>query len=94
MDKKHYVLVTNTHRGIYFGELIELKKNRAVLKNARHCFYYSAGSEARGTFSLATHGPQKGSKIGPALSRMTILDVATVSDCTEEAVALWLDSSW
>lgn len=95
MTKKlNPVLILDTHRGIYFGYLKSVKETIVKLVNARHCFYYSAGPEnQKGTYSLATIGPQKGSKIGPRVN-LTIMDVCKIVDCTEQAVKQWESGKW
>lgn len=92
MKKGTAVLVTNCHRGIYYGRCDRWSEDKKVihLKRARHCFYYS---ECEGTYSLATKGPQEGSKIGPEVN-MIITDVATVTTCTDEAVKAWESAKW
>ena len=91
------VLVTDSHRGIYFGYLVSQTNGGKTVKleRARHCFYYVAKKKdgERGVYSLATSGPQGGSKIGPTVT-MTINDVVTVVDCTQEAVAMWKTTTW
>ena len=92
MKKGQPILVTDSHRGVYFGHYVEEYEegNAIKLENARHCFYYS---ECEGTYSLATKGPQKGSRIGPKIT-MVIRDVATITECTKEATKLWNSATW
>ena len=90
------VLVTDKVRGIYYGsiDLIALEGFRGggvVLHDARHCFFYA---KCEGTYSLATKGPQPGSKIGPVVKRQAISDVATISTCDAAAVAAWEAAGW
>lgn len=92
---KRPVLVTDTHRGIYFGHLVkELEGGNAVLlEGARHCFSYVCLDDHNGVYGLATGGPGPGSYVGPRVS-MKIRDVATIVNCTAEAVIRWEDASW
>lgn len=96
MKKGDWILVTNTHRGIYFGQLIRNgnQGKTVVLENARHCFYFSAVSGHEGTFGLATHGPGDGSKTGPVVSLMIINDVSTKTLCSDEAIKRWKEATW
>ncbi len=90
------VLVTDIHRGIYFGYLLEFKEDIGVvrLENARHCWYFNcAGGEQSGPYSLATHGPEEGSKIGPPCT-MTIRDVSKVVDVSRRAAERWVSLGW
>ncbi len=88
------VLVTNKHRGIYFGYAESMDRRpdgSIVLEKARHCFYYA---QCAGTYSLATSGPMQGSKVSPELPQAVINDVANVVRCTDEAVERWMSASW
>ena len=92
---KRPVLVTDTHRGIYFGYLVKHDiPNRTVkLEGMRHCFYYTLTDANEGTYGLATSGPAKGSKIGPCVNA-TIHDVSKVVDCSVSAVDRWESATW
>jgi hypothetical protein len=94
-SKKRAVLVTDSHRGIYFGYLVRtLEGGNAVrLERARHCYYYALNSEHRGTFGLASGGPGDGSKVGPRVT-MLVRDVVTVADCEPAAVKRWEAATW
>jgi len=86
--RKKYVLVTDIHRGVYMGYLVEIKnKGRTVkLEEMRHIFYMKAGQDNKnkGVYALATIGPPPGSHVGPAVTAI-IHDVAKVVDATETA---------
>ena len=89
-------MVTDTHRGIYFGWLVweSEDQSRVKLEKARHCFYFPVAEAGhRGVYGLATVGPGEGAKIGPAVT-MVVRDVAKIVDCTEAAVAAWDMASW
>jgi hypothetical protein len=92
---KRPVLVTDTHRGIYFGYLLEeLEGGNAVrLERMRHCFTYNCFSGHCGVYGLATGGPGPGSRIGPPVMAK-IRDVSKVVDCTVEAVERWESAKW
>lgn len=88
------VVVTTAHRGVFFGYLANgiRDSKTAELTEARMCLYWSA--ETRGVMGLASGGPAKGSKIGPAVPRMTLQDVTAVMDATPEAVTAWQAALW
>ncbi len=89
------VLVTDRHRGIYFGYLVRtLEGGNAVrLEGMRHCFYYRPASGHCGVYALATVGPGSGSKIGPPVTA-TIRDVKNIADCEPAAVKRWEAAAW
>jgi len=95
--KKKPVLILDSHRGIYFGYLASrTSEGKTVrLTRARHCFYFVAKQQdgESGVYSLATAGPQSGSKIGPRVT-MTVNDVTKIIDCSSEAVERWESATW
>jgi hypothetical protein len=94
-EKRRPVLVLDTHRGIYWGYIVEtLEGGNAVrLENARHCFYFNAVDGHEGVYGLAAAGPGKGSKIGPKVD-MLIRDVSKVVECSKEAATRWESVAW
>lgn len=97
MKIKDPVMVLDCHRGIYFGYLNKVLEggNAVILDKARHCFYYSAPKEAgeAGVYSLATIGPQEGSKVGPRV-KMKIRNVSKIVDVSSRALLAWESASW
>ena len=95
--KKKPVLVLDSHRGAYFGYLVSRTNcgKTVRLSGARHCFYFITKKTdgQSGVYSLATAGPQPGSKIGPRVT-MTVNDVTKIIDCSEGAVSLWEQATW
>ena len=89
------VVVTNKHRGIYFGYVVsELEGGNALrLERARHCYRYTYHQGHEGTWGLASGGPADGSQVGPRVT-MTVRDVASVAECTPEAVERWEAAKW
>ena len=94
-DPRRPVLILDTHRGIYFGYLVDEQNagRTVVVENARHCFTYGVHPGHEGTYGLASGGPVKGSRIGPRWSGK-IHDVSKVIDCTPAAVERWESSEW
>ena len=86
------VVVTTSHRGVFFGDLESRDSNTVVLKNARNCAYWS--SSTKGFLGLAEKGPQDGSKVGPSVPRLELFDVTSISDCSESAVEKWENGTW
>lgn len=90
------VLVTTDkdRRGVFCGELdsYDADKQCAVLTNARMCIYWSA--ETRGVLGLASIGPQHGSRVSPAVRRIELNGVTSVSDVSPEASREWEKEPW
>ncbi|MHC4066974.1 MAG: DUF6948 domain-containing protein [Planctomycetota bacterium] len=91
-----YVVVTTDHnrRGVFGGLLASYDKNtgRIELTEARNCLYWS--KETHGVLGLASCGPQVGSRIGPAVSRIYLDGVTAVMEATAEARAAWEAEPW
>lgn len=90
------VLITTAHKGVFFGytsekpeEIIAAKK--VSLRAARNCIYWPASQ--RGFIGLASEGPHKEAKIGPSAD-ISLADVTSVANCTEEAVKAWELAPW
>lgn len=85
MGKK--VIITTSHRGVFFGELLSGTEARTVtLKNARMGIYWAT---SKGLFELADVGPNSKSKIGSVALEITLHDVTAVVVCSEAAIAKW-----
>ena len=90
-----YVVVTDTHRGVVAGVLKSRSEdgNEAELESARHCFSWSRNADAPGLFGLATHGPVKGSLVGPDV-HLIVRDVSKILECTAAAEERWRSATW
>ena len=90
------VLVTTEHRGVFFGYLHEgdydEERKRIRLHGMRNCVYWTA--DIRGFVGLATHGPVKGCKVGPAAPKATLHNVTAVLEMEPEAVERWTSAPW
>lgn len=87
------VVVTTSHRGVFFGYVEDATlKETMTLKRARMCVYWP--SEVKGVLGLATIGPISGSKIGPAVTSLTINNIDALMEMTPKAVAQWESSPW
>lgn len=90
----NYKLITTTTRGVYFGNVIEDREDTVVVENCRHVYSWTASEgKDKGTYSLATIGPQEGSRVGPPVS-IKIRNVANLVDVTEEAIKAFEKATW
>lgn len=85
------VLVTTTHKGVFFGYATETDGNTIALRSARNCIYWPA--ENKGFLGLASEGPAKGARVGPAAD-IEIRDITCVAECTDAAVKAWEQAPW
>lgn len=88
------VLVTTQHRGVFFGYLQgEPSKEKVTLQQARNVVYWDVAT--RGFLGLASTGPTKGCRVGPAAGAdSTLFDVTGVFTCTPEAVKAFEEGPW
>ena len=87
-----HVLVTTSHRGVFFGRLASIESDVATLTGARNCVYWDRS--AHGFLGLATAGPSTSCRVGPAAPETTLHGVTSVSVCTSEAVLRWEAAPW
>lgn len=85
------VLVTTTHRGVFFGYAEETSGPMIKLKRARLCVYWTA--DLRGFMGLASHGPSSNCKIGPAAD-IELRDITSVTEVSPAAVEQWEKAPW
>src|SRR5579859_6746518 len=90
------VLVTTVHRGVFFGytELTDAELDAAEtirLSRARNCIYWPVDN--RGFVGLASVGPVKGARVGPAAD-IGLRNITAVANCTPEAAAAWELAPW
>jgi hypothetical protein len=78
------VVVTTQHRGVFFGDLspVDRVDRSLTLKNCRNVIKWTGG---KGFLSLPAIGPQSGCLLGSTAPAVTLHDVTSVADCTEEA---------
>ena len=91
MDEQH-VLVTTTHRGVFFGVLKEQDGEVVTLTDAQNCITWSTAT--KGFLGLASKGPQPESRIGPVVPKITLYGVTSITDCTDEATKVWKTQPW
>lgn len=85
------VLVTTAHRGVFFGYATDTDGQTIKLRDARNCLYWSRS--VKGFLGLASSGPDKECRIGPAAS-MELRDITCVVECTDAAVKAWEAAPW
>ena len=85
------VLVTTTHRGVFFGYATDTAGATIKMRGARNCIYWS--SDVKGFIGLAATGPSKSCKVGPA-ANIELRDITCVAECTAEATAAWEAAPW
>lgn len=85
------VLVTTSHRGVFFGYATDTSGSTIALRAARNCIYWPADN--KGFMGLAAMGPLKGSKVGPAAD-IELRDITSVAECTTAAVTAWETAPW
>ena len=89
--KERAVMVTTAHRGVFFGYAKNTDGDTIKLRRARCCIYWTA--ENKGFLGLASHGPTKGARVGPAVD-LELRDITSVSECTPDAIRAWEASPW
>ncbi|WP_407146289.1 DUF6948 domain-containing protein [Bradyrhizobium sp. ORS 86] len=85
------VLVTTSHRGVFFGYATETDGEIIKLRGARNCLYWP--TENKGFLGLASMGPLKGARVGPAAD-IELRDITCVAECSSTAVAAWEAAPW
>ena len=90
-QEERAVLVTTSHRGVFFGYATDTDGATIALRAARNCIYWPP--ENKGFMGLANMGPLKGSRIGPAAD-IELRDITSVALVTDAAVAAWESAPW
>lgn len=91
--KEIAVLVTTSHRGVFFGYTKDGTGKTIDISGMRNCLYWP--SSVGGFVGLAVTGPNKDTKVGPALTGIsTLQDVTGVFPCTDAAEKAWLSANW
>lgn len=90
-NQERPVLVTTAHRGVFFGYTEDTSGAIIKLRAARNCLYWP--TEQKGFLGLASTGPVRGTRIGPAAD-LELRDITSVAACTPEAVIAWEKAPW
>ena len=86
------VVVTTVHKGVFFGYGEPSDKATVRIEKARMCVYWSA--DVKGVLGLAATGPSKNCKVGPAVPAITLREVTSVMEASEEAAKAWESGPW
>jgi hypothetical protein len=89
--RERAVVVTTSHRGVFFGYATETSGTTIKLRSARNCLRWSA--DVKGFIGLASGGPSSTCRVGPAAD-IELRDITSVCECTPEATAGWEKSPW
>lgn len=89
--KERPVIVTTQHRGVFFGYATDVDGAIINLRAARNCLYWPA--ENKGFMGLASMGPVKGARVGPAAD-IALRDITSVMQCSDDAVKAWENAPW
>jgi hypothetical protein len=76
---------------VFFGYATDTDGLTIKLRRARNCIYWP--TENKGFLGLASSGPVKGAKVGPAAD-ITLRDITAVAECSEAAEAAWEQAPW
>ena len=85
------VIVTTTHRGVFFGYDEDTDGDVIHLKDSRLCVYWS--SDVKGFMGLASIGPTKSCRIGPK-ANIEVRNITAVLEVTPEAERAWESGPW
>ena len=85
------VLVTTSHRGIFFGYAKNTDGETINLRSARCCIYWS--SDLRGFMGLAANGPSSSCRVGPAAD-IELRDITSVVEVSPTAALAWEKAPW
>ena len=91
MKKETAVIVTTTHRGVFFGYATDIDGEIIKLRGGRNCLYWPASN--KGFIGLAAMGPLEGSRVGPPAT-ISLRDITSVIECSGEAAKLWEGAPW
>lgn len=86
------LLVTTSHRGVFFGYGTPSTKKEIRLERARMCVYWSA--DLKGVLGLASQGPSPTCKIGPEVPAITLRDITSVTEVSQAAETKWQSQPW
>jgi hypothetical protein len=86
------LLVTTSHKGVFFGLGIPTDKSEITLTDAQMCTYWDAS--IHGVMGLASSGPNDKCRIGPKVPKLTIKDITSIAETTKEAAEAWSKQPW
>ena len=88
MKSMKSVLVTTSHRGVFWGQLESTSDagRTVTLTRARNAIRWATQN---GFLELASDGPNSNSKIGAIAPRIVLYDVTSITECTDAATQAW-----
>ena len=86
------LVVTTSHRGVFFGYGEPTDGDTIRLEQARMCVYWP--QENKGVVGLAADGPKNGARVGPAAPAMTLRGVTAIMEASDAAVKAWESEPW
>jgi hypothetical protein len=86
------VMVTTEKGGVFYGCFVSEKDRKVTLRFARNCIYWP--EEQKGFLGLASDGPKKGSRVGPAVEELIIFLVTSISRVSPQAIKRWEMAPW
>ena len=91
---KQPVIVTTEHRGVFFGYINPdtIHHDVVALAGARLCVYWSR--DMQGFMGLASKGPSKDCKIGPATDIPSLRSITGIFAVTKKAEEKWTSATW
>lgn len=89
--RERAVLVTTSHRGVFFGYATNVEGEIIKLRAARNCLYWPR--ENKGFLGLAAMGPLDGARVGPPAD-IKLRDITCVAAVTPEAIDRWETAPW
>lgn len=90
--KQKSVMVTTAHRGVFFGYLKGKPGKTVTLTRARCCLYWT--TDVKGFLGLASSGPSKECRIGPAVEEIELRDITSIVTVTDAAREKWEANPW
>lgn len=89
--KERAVIVTTVHRGVFFGYATDTSGETINLRACRNVLYWPR--EQKGFVGLASTGPVRGSRVGPAADAQ-VRCITAVLECSAEAIKAWEAAPW
>ena len=86
------LVVTTAHRGVFFGFAKPTENKTIRLRDAQMCVYWSA--DVKGVLGLASKGPSSSCRIGPPVPFITLQDITSITEASEEAAKAWAKQPW
>ncbi len=86
------VIVTTSHRGVFYGMGIPSDASSIRIEQARMVVSWSA--DVRSVVGLAATGPSSSCRIGPPAPAITLRDVTSVIECSPEAAKKFAEFQW